>query len=77
MLKAAAFALHYAEVNDNVPASAPADWQAGVLDAMFGTDLRAQMNECFIPDQELADNTTALIADLDAKDWEAAKELIA
>lgn len=66
----------YYASDSGVPATAPADFQAGVLDAMFGTDLRAQMNECFLPDQTLADNTTALIADITDKDWSAALDLV-
>merc|ERR1712060_662050 len=78
MFKAAVWAMNLAdkESNSSVPATAPADFQAGVLDAMFGTDLKAQMNECFIPDQKLADNTTALIADVEAKNWTDALTLV-
>ena len=76
MLAAAAFAMNFAETN-SVPATAPADFQAGVLNGFSGKDLRAQVNACFAPDQKIADDTDAFIAALEAKDLDSIKSIIA
>jgi len=68
MLSVVAMALVEAE-NATVPATAPADFQAGVFNTAFGVDVRTDINACFTPDQNLADHTTAFIAALEAKDW--------
>ena len=63
----AAFA--FAAENSGVPATAPADFQAGVFMGYNGTDLRTAMNACFLPDQKIADDTDAFIAAIEAHDW--------
>jgi hypothetical protein len=68
MLSVVAEALVFAE-NATVPATAVADFQAGVFNTAFGVDVRTQINACFTPDQKLADNTNAFIAALEDKDW--------
>ena len=68
MLSVVAEALVIAE-NATVPATAVADFQAGVFNTAFGVDVRTDINACFKPDQTLADNTNAFIAALEAKDW--------
>jgi hypothetical protein len=75
MLSAAAFAIHYAE--NAVPATAPADFQAGVLFGYSGKDLRTQVNACFAPDQKLADDTAGFIAAIEAKDFDQIKSIVA
>ena len=80
MFKAALWAAHYVEqqelANGTVPDTAPADWQAGVLDAMYGTDLKADLEACFVKDQDLADNADAFIAAVEQKDLETIKATI-
>ena len=68
MLSVVAEALVLAE-NATVPATAVADFQAGVFNTAFGVDVRTDINACFTPDQKLADNTNAFIAALEDKDW--------
>ena len=68
MLSVVAEALVLAE-NGTVPATAVADFQAGVFNTAFGVDVRTDINACFKPDQNLADNTNAFIAALEDKDW--------
>ena len=68
MLAVVAEALVIAE-NATVPDTAVADFQAGVFNTAFGVDVRTDINKCFKPDQELADNTNAFIAALEDKDW--------
>ena len=75
MLSAAAFAINFAEVN-SVPATAPADFQAGVLFGFSGKDLRTQVNACFAPDQKIADDTDAFIAAIEAKDIGSIKSIV-
>ena len=70
----AAFA--FAAVNTTVPATAPADFQAGVFNTLNGTDLRAMMSVCFKQDQALADQTGAFIAAIEAKDWATVKTTV-
>ena len=36
--------------NSTVPATAPADFQAGVFNTAFGVDVRTMINTCFTPD---------------------------
>ena len=74
MLAAAAFAIYEAE--NTVPATAPADFQAGVFNTFLGEDLRSQLNACFTPDQDLADHTDAFIAAIKARDIDTVKETI-
>jgi len=35
---------------NTVPATAPADFQAGVFNTAFGVDVRTMINTCFTPD---------------------------
>ena len=35
---------------NSVPATAPADFQAGVFNTAFGVDVRTMINTCFTPD---------------------------
>jgi len=35
---------------NSVPATAPADFQAGVFNTAFGVDVRTMINACFTPD---------------------------
>ena len=65
MLAAAAFAME----NSTVPATAPADFQAGLFNGYNGADLRTAVNACFKPDQKMADDTDAFIAAIKAKEW--------
>ena len=68
MLSVIAEAMQIVE-NSTVPPTAVADFQAGVFNTAFGVDVRTDINKCFKPDQELADNTAAFIAALEDKDW--------
>ena len=76
MLAAAAYAMNLAEEN-TIPASATADFQAGVFFGFDGTDVRTLINECFKPDQKIADDTDAFIAAIKAKDWANVKGIFA
>ena len=76
MLAAASYAMFVAE-NGTVPATAPADFQAGVFMGFAGTDVRTLINECFIPDQKIADDTDAFIAAIKAKEWSTVKGIFA
>ena len=67
MLALTAFAIKAA--NGDVPAIAPADFQAGLLMGYYGVDVKTDMETCFGEDQEIADATDAFIAALKAKDW--------
>ena len=75
MLAAAAYAMNLAEEN-TIPASATADFQAGVFFGFDGTDVRTLINECFKPDQKLADETDAFIAAIKAKEWSTVMDTI-
>ena len=59
MLAVLAEALQMAE--NTVPDTAVAEFQAGVFNTAFGVDVRDDINKCFKPDQNLADNTDAFI----------------
>ena len=43
----------------------------------MGVDIRAQMIECFTPDQKLADDTDAFIAAIKEKDLDTIKKIVA
>ena len=68
MLELVAEALQMVD-NGTVPATAPAEFQAGVFNTAFNVDVRTQINACFKPDQEMADSTDAFIKALEDKDW--------
>ena len=74
MLAAVAFAINAAE--NAVPATAPADFQAGVFNTFLGEDLKAQFEACFAPDQALADQADAFIAAIKEKDWATVKSTV-
>ena len=74
MLAAVAFAINAAE--NGVPATAPADFQAGVFNTFLGADLKSQFDACFTPDQALADQTDAFIAAIKEKDWATVKSTV-
>ena len=63
------------EVN-SVPATAPAQFQAGVYNGFTGQDLREQILGCFKPDQDLADDTNGLIKAIEDKNFSAIKDLV-
>lgn len=63
-------------VNSTVPATAPAQFQAGFVMGFNGQDVRAEMVECFTPDQNLADHTDAFIQALKDHDWATIKSTI-
>ena len=75
MLNAATYAMFLAEEN-TIPATATADFQAGVFFGFDGTDVRTLINECFKPDQKLADETDAFIAAIKAKEWSTVMDTI-
>lgn len=75
MLSAAVFAIYEAE-NSTVPATAPADFQAGVFNTFLGEDLKSQFDACFTPDQALADQTDAFIAAIKDRDWATVKSTV-
>ena len=74
MLAAAAYALNMAE--NSVPASADAQFQAGLFMGFMDVDIRAQMVECFVPDQKLADDTDAFIAAIKERDLDTIKRIV-
>ena len=74
MLAVAAFAIQAAE--NSVPASADALLQAGLFYGFMGVDIRSQIIECFIPDQQLADDSDAFIAAVKAKDFATVKSIV-
>ena len=41
--------------------NAPADFQAGVFNTLYGVDLRAQLNACMTPDQKLANDMNTFV----------------
>mmetsp|Transcript_7270 Transcript_7270/g.10221 ORF Transcript_7270/g.10221 Transcript_7270/m.10221 type:complete len:176 (+) Transcript_7270:44-571(+) len=75
MLAAAVFAIYEAE--NAVPATAPADFTAGVINGFNSDiDVHALMMECFTPDQEMADETDALIQALKDKKFDEVKDIV-
>ena len=48
MLAAFLFAVDAAE--NATPVTAPADFQAGIFNTMFGVDVRDEMQACFVQD---------------------------
>ena len=77
MLSAAAWAINFAESNGTVPATAPATFQAGVYFGYSGKDERALIEECFAPDQKIADDTNDFIAAIKTKDFGSIKDIVA
>merc|ERR1712160_58304 len=76
MLAIAAFAIQAAD--SAVPATAPADFTAGVINGFNpSVDVHAAMMVCFTPDQKMADDTGAFIAAIKAKDFSTIKTFIA
>ena len=76
MLAIAAFAIQAADAA--VPATAPADFTAGVINGFNpSVDVHAAMMVCFTPDQKMADDTNAFIAAIKAKDFSTIKTFIA
>ena len=74
MLQAAAFAIQ--AVNTTVPDTAPADFQAGVMNGFNGANVWTPMRECWKPDQHMADSCDAFITAIEKKDWSTVKSTI-
>ena len=55
--------------NSTVPATAPADFQAGVFMGYYEQDVHDNITKCFGEDQKAADLIDQMIADVKAKDW--------
>ena len=72
----AAFVFAQNAVANSAPATAPAEFQAGVFKAMFNVDIKDDLAECFTPDQELSDHIDTFIKDLAAKDYKSLVELV-
>ena len=74
MLASALFAIE----NSDVPATAAADLQAGIIYGFTGgdKDVRAMMNECFAPDQQLADDFTQFFAAIKSGDLDSVKSIV-
>ena len=75
MLAAASWAMIMAE--NAVPATAPATFTAGVVNGFNPSlDVRTEMEECFAPDQVMADDTDAFIKAIEAKDLTTIKAMV-
>ena len=76
MLAAFAYAVNITD--STVPATAPADFQAGAFSTFLnnGVDYKTQLDACFTPDQNLADHTDAFIQALKDKDWATVKSTV-
>ena len=73
MLSAAVLAFAY---DNALPATAPGDFQAGMIFGFSGNDVRDHMNACFKADQQLADDIAKIITAVDDQDIDVAKELV-
>ena len=62
--------------NSTVPATAPADVQAGLFMGYYNQNVQSNMRTCFGEDQKAADAADQLIADIKAKDFKAVQALI-
>ena len=74
MLQAASYAIWLAD--GNVPDTAPADFQAGLMYGFNGANVWTLMRECWKPDQHMADSCDAFITSIEAKDWASVKSTI-
>ena len=74
MLQAASYAIWLA--NGNVPDTAPADFQAGLMNGFNGATVWTLMRECWKPDQHMADSCDAFITAIEKKDWSTVKSTI-
>ena len=68
MLQAASYAI-WLSYNGTVPDTAPADFQAGLMNGFNGKDVRALLSECWIKDQHMADSCDSFISSIEKKDW--------
>ena len=75
MLQAASYAIWLAD-QPTVPDTAPADFQAGVLNGFNGANVWTLLSECWIPDQKMADSCNSFIASIEAKDWSTVVQTI-
>ena len=75
MLSAASYAIWLAN-NGTVPDTAPADFQAGLMNGFNGANVWTQLRECWIPDQKMADSCDAFIASVEKKDWKTVEATI-
>ena len=62
--------------NSSVPATAPADFQAGIFMGYYKQNVQSNMRTCYGEDQKSADAADQLIADIKAKDWAGIQAMI-
>ena len=75
MLQAASYAIWLA-TNDTVPATAPADFQAGLMNGFNGANVWTPLRECWIADQHMADSCNSFITSIEKKDWSTVESTI-
>ena len=75
MLQAATYAIWLAN-NGTVPDTAPADFQAGLMNGFNGANVWTLLRECWIPDQKMADSCDSFITSVEKKDWKTVESTI-
>ena len=75
MLQAASYAIWLAD-QGTVPDTAPADFQAGLMNGFNGATVWTKLRECWIPDQHMADSCDSFIASVEKKDWKTVEATI-
>ena len=75
MLQAASYAIWLA-TNDTVPITAPADFQAGLMNGFNGATVWTLLRECWIADQHMADSCDSFIESIEKKDWSTVEKTI-
>ena len=75
MLQAATYAMWLVD-NGNVPDTAPADFQAGLMNGFNGANVWTPLRECWIADQHMADSCNSFISSIEKKDWATVESTI-